>query len=957
MYHLPQRPDGSDSLLLLSLLLFLPLLIAQGGCGSDLDEDGWSEADGDCDDDDPNTYPDAEELCDDKDNDCDGEVDDELPEYEGYLDADGDGYGEGNAPVTICTLEGYVEQGGDCDDDDPEINPAEEDICDGIDNNCDGAVDDGLTFQDLFIDADGDGYGVGEAVSTCETAGYAEQDGDCDDTDASIHPEAKELCDDLDNNCDGQVDEGLEVVTNYKDLDEDGYGTDDTAVLDCALDWYARVGGDCDDHDAYVNPAATDVCNFYEENMYGENIYGEAGEPIDDDCNGVANEVVNWGWYPDEDGDGIGANEGLVESCEQPAGYVRFPGDCDDTDPLVSPVELEVCDGIDRDCNGYIDDRSNLSWFPDDDGDGYGVSEHEVKQCAPIEGFVGARGDCDDSDPSVYPGADDPTGGADQDCGGTENSDPHVGLGSNSWSSIYEALEAAQDGMTVWVGPGTYYESQLYFLGKAVALMSTHLADETIVVGSEPGTRVFGFSDGEGPDTVLDGFQTRFSGEFTPGGGGGANSIAAVTIGGGTSAEDGSSPLIRGCKFVGQHPEGSVDVTEYGLIIGSGHPTIEDCVITGMKNSHIDAVDGVNVIAAGAYISNASVTFVNTVFSKNEVRVEVAKTDADTNAVGAGLYVTDSALEMRGCTIIGNSAIGIGGPWAEGWAGGLLVVAYQEVMIIENTTIAYNTATDLTGGVSVVGQTLLMRNVQLVHNAAGISVGGGHLSGSEVTLENVHVDRNFSAGAAAGLHVDPFWICELSNIRVTGNTSGREAGGLKLDAGGDVCHLENVAVVGNSAAVGGGVLFDPYDGQTNSAVNSDFSFNVGGNLYGTPWGDGSYEFSHSNLYALSGMTNHNFGILESTNLSVDPQYMRTEGPGQNLHLAPTSPLVNAGDPGRLDPDGSLSDIGVFGGILADRFDLDLDEYPDYFWPGTIDDVPTGFEPTDYDSNDLDPMIH
>jgi hypothetical protein len=160
---------------------------------ADLDQDGFgdpasplvvdcplagpvSENDLDCDDSQGSVNPDAAELCDGLDNDCDGEIDDGAA-LEWTLDDDGDGFGDDATLVTTCTPPGgssWVNQGGDCDDDDPTVNPGAAIGCDSRDNNCDGAID---------KDADGDGASDAACGGT-----------DCDDGDAAIVPEANGDC-------------------------------------------------------------------------------------------------------------------------------------------------------------------------------------------------------------------------------------------------------------------------------------------------------------------------------------------------------------------------------------------------------------------------------------------------------------------------------------------------------------------------------------------------------------------------------------------------------------------------------------------------------------------------------------------------------------------------------------------------------------------------------------------
>ena len=227
----------------------------------DVDSDGFTVCAGDCDDDASSVYPGGEEFCDHKDNDCDGTVDEGTECY----DDDGDGYTEeegdcndsdedigpemdeiddngvdddcdGSVDLTVYDGDddGYTEDGGDCDDDDETVHPDAPELADGLDNDCDGIVDEGTTAYD----DDGDGH--------------TEDEGDCDDADADTYPGADELADWIDNDCDGSIDEG----TAHADDDGDGYTED---------------GGDCDDDDPDVRPGRPEI----------------PGDGIDNDCDGV----------------------------------------------------------------------------------------------------------------------------------------------------------------------------------------------------------------------------------------------------------------------------------------------------------------------------------------------------------------------------------------------------------------------------------------------------------------------------------------------------------------------------------------------------------------------------------------------------------------------------------------------------------------------------------------------
>ncbi len=207
-----------------ALLALLALMTAcKGGAEDtgdqvDADQDGFF-ADEDCDDNDDTVYPEAEELCDGLDNDCDEIVDDNATDaLTWYADADADGYGDAADTVQACEApSGYIEDGTDCDDADALVNPDQIEICNaGVDDDCDGLIDDADEEVDLstglswWTDADADGFGAGAASRSCVIpSGGSGNDLDCDDGNADTFPGATEICDGLDNSCEGAVDEGL----------------------------------------------------------------------------------------------------------------------------------------------------------------------------------------------------------------------------------------------------------------------------------------------------------------------------------------------------------------------------------------------------------------------------------------------------------------------------------------------------------------------------------------------------------------------------------------------------------------------------------------------------------------------------------------------------------------------------------------------------------------------------
>ncbi len=176
-----------------------------------------------------------------------------------------------------------------------------------------------------------------------------------------------------------------EVETEPTDADGDGW-TDET---------------DCDDADPTVFPGATEICNG-----------------TDDDCDGAIDEGLDQAWYPDADGDGYGAQQGVVVRCEQPSGYVASSDDCDDDHAAANPGAREICDDLDNDCDGEVDEEVLETFWYDYDGDGWGVEGLTQTGCTAPSGYADAVGDCDDTDPSVNPDQTEVCNTLDDDCSG-----------------------------------------------------------------------------------------------------------------------------------------------------------------------------------------------------------------------------------------------------------------------------------------------------------------------------------------------------------------------------------------------------------------------------------------------------------------------------------------------------------------------------------------------------------
>ena len=439
---------------------------------------GYVALDDDCDDLDADVYPEAPERCDDLDNDCDGEVDEDITEL-WYADSDGDGYGDAASTLESCDPDaGWVADSTDCDDDAAETFPGAEEICDEADNDCDDEIDEGVLLT-FYSDADGDGWGdEASPVEACEEpSGATERAGDCDDTDASVSPVATELCDEVDNDCDGTVDEdeAADAATFYADGDSDGYGDADSTAEACeAPSGYVDDDEDCDDSDASISPAAAEVC-----------------DEVDNDCDGLVDDEDPSlsgasTWYIDYDSDGYGASTYSTEACEQPTGYVDNTDDCDDTTDAASPAEAEVCDEIDNDCDGDIDedDASDaLTWYADLDGDSYGNASSSTTACEEPSGYVGDDTDCDDTDDTVYPDAAELYDGLDNDCDGDIDEDLWLGTGADGSLTVSGTTDLSTDAS----GSRTVADAVSYGV---TAISSTDLTVDDTVSGIAAGDEV-----------------------------------------------------------------------------------------------------------------------------------------------------------------------------------------------------------------------------------------------------------------------------------------------------------------------------------------------------------------------------------------------------------------------------------------------------------------------------------
>ncbi len=441
-----------------------------------------------------------------------------LPTQLWYVDADGDGYGTGaGQPLCEDPGAGFVTQGGDCNDNDDEINPNATEICDDVDNDCDNLTDENLTFVTYYADTDGDGYGDPDfPETTCDgpPMGTVANNTDCDDTDETINPGATEICGDgIDNNCNNQIDEGTDTDTDgipdcldncplvanatIRPITIDGNIADfGNAIGNGAngINYYFSADNDyfyvgvtgvnlANDniHLAFSNgdgstTAANWGVNFnstpytYLITLFGNNdiCYYPFSSPYT--CQQVG--VGNWSHFAGFSGNttseiriprsflgSLGSGSGVVNLAiwannnagnfvfsTYPAsnptgsanvtwssfGQVQYPTylpqvdadedgygaacDCDDNDDEINPAATEVCDGKDNDCDSSTDEGVLNTYYADTDGDGFGNPASTTQACSPPLGYVADNTDCNDTDDEIYPGNTEVCDGKDNDC-------------------------------------------------------------------------------------------------------------------------------------------------------------------------------------------------------------------------------------------------------------------------------------------------------------------------------------------------------------------------------------------------------------------------------------------------------------------------------------------------------------------------------------------------------------
>jgi hypothetical protein len=742
-----------------------------------------------------------------------------------------------------------------------------------------------------FTDEDDDGHIAGA---------------DCDDADATVFPGADELCDGIDNDCDGETDESPSNGTvAWADSDGDGFGDGDTRTDTCAVPaGWVEVGGDCDDANSAIHPDADELCDGVDNNCDAK----VDNDPVDTTT-----------FYIDADLDGYGSDETTVQSCDMPVGYSANDDDCNDSNPRTSPGAEELsCDNIDNNCDGSTD----LNLVPRD---------HDSIQAA-VDALEDGSEICLSSD--TYADQLDLTGRTLTITGqqgprstrfdmGTAWPMVTVGAGGNiTFQKIsLQGPELLLADTNVQGGFARVEDATLALHDMQIDDAVVSVADDALLEGL--------LAYGENADISISGL-TIDAASFTYDAGTGTSE--SVIAGGMLAVYDSTLDLF--------------DVEMTGTTLSSSVESPEDCITVGLMALSEDST------VTGSYVD-----FNNMVYdlSCNDdiLMLGLVLASFDSNEDLSSVSITDNmvsisdaeSVELIGLTYVSDYSIGGTHHWS--------------VVDVSNNTISTSSTVD---GSFMLGAASFEADLQLDHFTAygndarldattsGVVLGGALFVAGSGSLSHIDLRANtayateYAAGGGAYLSTSGSSSAALllSNLIAAANTveAGEEAQGagvlLENYDGGIV--LTNADFVSNAATSAdictGGAISYEYGGDNSlTATNVNFSGNsctatgttpAEGQAAYLPGADDTvtYLWTYNNLFDQP--TDAIAGFADPTgsdgNLSEEPKYISSTGSNAanwDLRLSVRSDLIDMGDPSILDADGTVSDIGAYGGPAGD----------------------------------------
>lgn len=415
---------------------------------------------------------------------------------------------------------------------------------------------------------------------------------------------------------------GLPLDTSpvFGDVDGDGYLSDD----------------DCDDTNADVNPAAEEIC---------DGIDNDCNDLIDEDDPYLDRDTMSQ-YYYDADGDDYGTTDAIAKACSAPEGFGSNEGDCDDTDSAVNPGATEICDDLDNDCNGSVDDSATEGdWFyPDEDGDGIGVIGDLVLAC----NGATLPYDCDDDDATEPQVVDASSSGL------------TAGTLAFPWYDIQTGIDNADKCVIVF--GGTYTEA-IDFSGKDLSVVGVEGAETTVIDATGLGAPAVTFAAAESSAATLSGFT------ITGGQGAATSSTYTWSCGSGITCNEYTTSYCGGAIYVsGASP------TLSDLILDTNVLTEASTTSSGNDTWYVASFGGAICLLDGA------VSLTDTVMRSNYADLggalyldENSQVDAsrtwilqNTATDGAAIAVDGGALTLENVVSAWNEASGEGGgAWLE----------------------------------------------------------------------------------------------------------------------------------------------------------------------------------------------------------------------------------------------------------------------------------------------------
>lgn len=690
----------------------------------------------------------------------------------------------------------------------------------------------------------------------------------------------------------------------------------------------------------------------------------------------------------DYDGDGFSIND----------------GDCDDYNADAYPGATEYCDNTDNDCN-YIIDSGLVLYSYDVDNDGFGdnLISHS---CMLSSDMVNTRGDCDDNNPEIHSGATDIFGdNIDSDCGGSDYPQISVGLSLDlnkanltEELSLQDAIDKSVDGDIIWIGAGTYQINSLSTNGKNITLASTSFAYETKLSANNKNRAII-FNSNENLTTTIDGFSII-----------NGNSILGSAILVNNSKATLKNLIITSNNAESRRtPFGLIGGYGGGIAVLKGEVKIENTLVSKNKSrfsilykdkNNCSGYSSSGGEGAGIWLQESLMVAEKLSIVENISEGTVNNATScymTTKTYGGGIYASSSNIVIKRGNISKNSSrsvanipSGYATGVASAFGAGITAINsnfdMEKIDIYENN--AYSTgffsSNDTIGGALFISEsTLKGRNLNFSSNSAFSEGGNGSDSGgvsiadggalvsefSDIELYNTAFISNeaisygnksgFAQAGAANIVGNNFQcsncLFEDNSSTATSHTNMKGAFAGALEIFNAKSRLEHTVWVGNNAlnGYGGGALWLSGELPQVFISNSIMAYNYPNNI---SYNSSNYELliNYSDIYQALDATYDDIDISYENNYFSEPlflSYPTSEKP-YDFHLSHNSILKDAGDNNSSnDKDGTIADLGIYGGFYGSFWDMDNDGICNYYWAGSYLDAPPNEDSSIYDSND------